>query len=52
MRDLLEHSPAKLHARCGAAAGFSVQEPYAPTVTGRYTKTYWFDDHRWRQAQP
>jgi hypothetical protein len=49
-RTILEQSPATLHASCRAgSAGFSPQEPFAPGVTGRYAKTYWFDRRAWRR---
>jgi len=51
MRKLLEHSPNTLHASCRAnSAGFSPQEPFAPSVSGRYAKTYWFDRYAWKRS--
>lgn len=50
MRNLLEQSPAALHASCRAgSAGFSPQEPFAHTVVARYTRTYWFDRRAWKR---
>jgi hypothetical protein len=50
MRDLVEHSPAALHASCRDVAGFSPQEAFAPQVTARYRKTYWFDRYAWKRG--
>lgn len=51
LRDIIEHSPATLHPSCRAgSAGFSPQEPFAPQVTARYRKTYWFDRHAWKRS--
>ncbi|MBV6323710.1 hypothetical protein [Duganella violaceipulchra] len=51
MRDIVEQSPATLHASCRAgSAGFSPQEPFTPQVAARYRKTYWFDRHAWKRA--
>lgn len=50
IRAILEQSPSTLHTSCRAgSAGFSPQEPFAPAVTGRYAKTYWFDRHAWKR---
>lgn len=50
MRDIVEQSPATLHASCRAgSAGFSPQEPFAPQVAARYRKTYWFDRYAWKR---
>jgi hypothetical protein len=50
LRDIIEHSPATLHASCRNAAGFSPQEPFAAQVTARYRKTYWFDRYAWKRG--
>jgi hypothetical protein len=53
VRALVEQSPQTLHASCrNGSAGFSPQEPFAPEVTQRYRKTYWFDRHAWRLPEP
>lgn len=53
LRAIVEHRPARLHARCRAgSAGFSPQEPFPAQVAGRYRKTYWFDRHAWQAAAP
>jgi hypothetical protein len=31
-------------------AGFSPQEAFAPQVTARYRKTYWFDRYAWKRG--
>ncbi|HEY4370395.1 MAG TPA: hypothetical protein VGN52_00515 [Burkholderiales bacterium] len=48
LRAIVAGQPRLLAARCNAAAGFSMQEPFAPEVTARYPRTYWFDDLRWK----
>lgn len=49
MRRVVDETPAKLHRRCRQdAAGFSVQEAFDADTTGRYAKTFWFDNRRWR----
>jgi hypothetical protein len=49
LRAVVSAEPALLHPRCRAAsAGFSPQEPFAPSVTGRYQRSYWFDYHAWK----
>jgi len=50
LRDVIEHSPATLHASCRNAAGFSPQEPFTAQVTARYRKTYWFDRYAWKRG--
>ncbi|MYM72076.1 hypothetical protein GTP56_07685 [Duganella sp. FT134W] len=50
LRDIVEHSPATLHASCRDVAGFSPQEPFSPQVTARYHKTYWFDRYAWQRG--
>ena len=51
LRELIEQSPATLHASCRAgAAGFSPQEAFPPSVTERYRKTYWFDRYAWKRG--
>jgi hypothetical protein len=50
MRAILEQSPATLHASCRSrSAGFSPQEPFAPAVSRRYAKNYWFDRYAWKR---
>lgn len=49
LRKVVEHTPQSLHPSCrGGSAGFSPQEPFPAQVTGRYSRTYWFDYHAWR----
>ena len=50
MRKILVEKPARLHARCGKAAGFSMQEPFTAIVAARYGRTYWFDNQRWKSG--
>ncbi|WP_343732491.1 hypothetical protein [Duganella sp.] len=50
LRDIIVHSPATLHASCRDVAGFSPQEAFAPQVTARYHKTYWFDRYAWKRG--
>jgi hypothetical protein len=50
LRDIIEHSPATLHASCRNVAGFSPQEPFVSAVTARYRKTYWFDRYAWKRG--
>jgi hypothetical protein len=51
LRAIVEQSPTTLHASCRAgSAGFSPQEPFAPQVSERYRKTYWFDRYAWKRS--
>lgn len=51
LRAIVGQSPQTLHASCrSGSAGFSPQEAFAPAVTQRYQKIYWFDRHAWRRA--
>jgi len=51
LRAIVEQSPQTLHPSCrSGSAGFSPQEAFAPEVTQRYQKIYWFDRHAWRHA--
>lgn len=53
LRRLVADSPQSLHPRCRQdAAGFSTREPFDAATTGRYRRTYWFDEHRWRATTP
>jgi hypothetical protein len=49
LRAIVASEPALLHPLCRAgSAGFSPQEPFAPGVTERYRRSYWFDYHAWK----
>jgi len=49
LREIVASRPQQLHLLCRAgSAGFSRQEPFAPQVTARYRRTYWFDEKGWR----
>lgn len=53
LRRLVAQSPQALHPRCRQdAAGFSTREAFDAATTGRYRKTYWFDERRWRAVAP
>ena len=53
LRALLADSPDRLNARCRReAAGFALQEPFAPATVAGYRRTYWFDNHHWRVPSP
>lgn len=53
LRELVEHAPQSLHPRCrNASAGFSPQEPFSEQATERYQRSYWFDYHAWKRADP
>ena len=52
LRRVFSFEPQRLDPRCRSdVAGFSIQEPFDHETTARYRKTYWFDDHRWRQSR-
>lgn len=52
LRDIVASSPQQLHPLCrSGSAGFSRQEPFAPAVTARYRRTYWFDEKGWRHPE-
>jgi hypothetical protein len=52
LRGIVASRPQLLHPACrSGSAGFSRQEPFAPAVTARYRRTYWFDEKGWRNAQ-
>jgi hypothetical protein len=52
LRDIVASRPQQLHPLCrSGSAGFSRQEPFAPKVTARYRRTYWFDEKGWRHPE-
>lgn len=52
LRAIVAQQPATLHPLCRAgSAGFSRQEPFAPEVTARYRRTYWFDEKGWKDLK-
>ena len=52
LRDIVGSRPQLLHPLCRTgSAGFSRQEPFAPAVTARYRRTYWFDEKGWRDSE-
>ncbi len=53
LRALLADTPERLDARCrNGAAGFALQEPFAPPTVAAYRRTYWFDNAHWRAPSP
>jgi hypothetical protein len=51
LRGIVASRPQLLHPACrSGSAGFSRQEPFAPAVTARYRRTYWFDEKGWRDS--
>jgi hypothetical protein len=52
LRGIVAAQPQQLHPLCRVgSAGFSRQEPFAPAVTARYRRTYWFDEQGWRHPE-
>ena len=52
LRGIVAGQPAALHPLCRAgSAGFSRQEAFAPGVTARYRRTYWFDETGWKDSE-
>ena len=52
LRAIVAQQPAALHRLCrSGSAGFSRQEYFAPAVTARYRRTYWFDETAWKDIE-